>query len=86
MLLSPEETSVLPTGDTSFLHVLVSDKPPQNTSTSRSPNQSKQDLGFGIGFETVVHPPGEEAATLLLVESGLMTPRLCIQRALSGGL
>lgn len=51
MLLSPEETSVLPTGDTSFLHVLVSDKPPQNTSTSRSPNQSKQDVGFGIGFE-----------------------------------
>lgn len=81
VLLPPEETSVLPTGDTSFLHVLVSDKPPQNTSTSRSPNQSKQDLGFGIALKQLSILLGRKQPPLLLVESGLMTPRLCIQRA-----
>lgn len=34
--------------------------------THRSQDQSKQDLGFVAGFEIVVHPPGEEAAGLVL--------------------
>lgn len=39
--------------DPSFLHVLISNKSPQSISTSRSQNQSKQDLGVATGFETV---------------------------------
>lgn len=72
-----------PQGDTSFLYVLVRDKSPQSTSTNRSQNQSKQDLGFVVGFETIIHPPGEEAAGLVLckaVKPGV-TPKFCIQRA-----
>lgn len=58
-----------PQWDISFLYVLVQDKSPQSTSTNGSQNQSKQNLGFALGFETVVHPPGEKAAGLALCKA-----------------
>lgn len=69
MLVAPQETSVLPAVGYLLPICVVQDKSPQSTSTNRSQNQSKQNLGFALGFETVVHPPGEKTAGLVLCKA-----------------
>lgn len=71
MLTAPQETSVLPTvGYLLPIYVGSGQVSPKHLKqTEAKAKANRISLGFALGFETVVHPPGEKAASLALCKA-----------------